>query len=281
MNENIQLTYGGTNCLLLRKGQSALLVDPHFTRPTFFSLLGKIAPSPDRIQAGLAQLGVRDLSGILLTHTHYDHALDAVETVRQTGAPFFGSPSAAQLAIGGGLAPDLFHEVLQGEAIEVGDFAVRFLPSQHIQFPAPLSRLASSADPIPRPLTPPTWFWEYRCGEVNAILVDRVLIFGSAAFINGAYRGWEVDTVVLGIGGLGLRPSSYLETLYRETVVASGARQVLISHWDNFFRPSQTDLRPLGRAAWTLAHLEALAKRYGQTISLLRYNQPVALATGS
>ena len=163
----------------------------------------------------------------------------------------------------------------------MGDFAVRFLPSQHIQFPAPLSRMASSADPIPQPLTPPAWFWEYRCGEVSAILVDRVLIFGSAAFISGAYWGWEVDTVVLGIGGLGLRPSSYLETLYRETVVASGARQVLISHWDNFFRPSQTDLRPLGRAAWTLTRLEALAKRYGQTITLLRYNQPVVLMTGS
>lgn len=278
MDKGIQLIYGGTNCLLFRQGESALLVDPHFTRPGFISLLGKIQPSSERIRDGLARLGVHDLSGVLLTHTHYDHALDAVETARQAGAPLFGSPSAGQLAAGSGLSPDLFHEVRQGDAIKVGDFSVRFLPSQHIHFPAPLNRLASTADPISKPLKPPAWFWQYRCGEVNAILIGRTLVFGSAAFAAGAYRGLEVDTVILSIGGLGLRPLSYLETLYRETVIASGARQVLISHWDNFFRPSQTDLRPLGRVRWTLAQLKDLAERYGQTISLLNYNHPVNLS---
>ncbi|MBG0771195.1 MAG: MBL fold metallo-hydrolase [Anaerolineaceae bacterium] len=277
MDKGVQLTYGGTNCLLFRKGESALLVDPHFTRPAFFSLLGEIRPSAERIRDGLAGLGAQDLAGVLLTHTHYDHALDAVETASQTGAPLFGSPSAGQLAAGAGLSPNLFHEVHHGDAIQVGDFSVRFLPSEHIRFPAPLSRLVSSADPIPQPLMPPAWFWQYRCGQVSAILVDRTLIFGSAAFVAGAYRGWEVETVVLGIGGLGLRPLSYLETLYRETVVASGARQVLISHWDNFFQPSQTDLRPLGRVNWTVNHLKALANRYGQTIFQLAYNHPVDL----
>lgn len=272
-----QLTYGGTNCLIFRKGNSTLLVDPHFSRPGFSRLFGKIAPSADRIRTGLSQLGVQALDGVLLTHTHYDHALDAVETARQTGAVLFGSPSAGQLAAGAGLAPHQFHRVRQGEMIPVGDFSVRFLPSQHIHFPAPLNRLASTADPISHPLTPPAWFWQYRCGAVSAILVDRTLVFGSAAFLRGAYQGWDVENVVLGIGGLGLRPESYLQTLYRETVVACGARHVLISHWDNFFRPSQTDLRPLGRARWTLAQLESLAERFGQKLSLLEYHRSVNL----
>ncbi len=132
--------------------------------------------------------------------------------------------------------------------------------------------------PISQPLIPPAWFWQYRCGEVSTILVDRTLIFGSAAFVSGAYQGLEVETVVLGIGGLGMRPKSYLEKLYQETVVASGARQVLISHWDNFFWPIRAELRPFGRAHWTLAHLKPLAERYGQSISVLKYNQPVNMA---
>ncbi|MBG0788365.1 MAG: MBL fold metallo-hydrolase [Anaerolineaceae bacterium] len=273
-----QLTYGGTNCLLFRKGESTLLVDPHFSRPPFLSLLGKIWPSTEKIGSGLARLDIQNLTGVLLTHTHYDHALDAVETARQTGASLFGSPSAAQLAAGAGLEPHFCHQIQQGDAMHVGDFTVRFLPSQHIRFPRPLSRLASNADPIPQPLKPSAWFWQYRCGEVSAILVDRTLIFGSAAFMRGAYQGLEVETVVMGIGGLGLRPQSYLEALYRETVVASGARQVLISHWDNFFRPVSADLRPLGRVQWTVEHLKSLAERYGQAISILKYNQPVNLA---
>ncbi|QRN82791.1 MBL fold metallo-hydrolase [Chloroflexota bacterium] len=277
MEISAQLTYGGTNCMLFRKGESNLLIDPHFTRPPFLSLLDKIKPSPEKIKAGLARLGIQSLAGVLLTHTHYDHALDAVETACQTGAPLFGSPSSAQLAAGAGLAPDLFHQIQQGESLQAGDFTVRFLPSQHIQFPRPLSRLASIAAPIPQPLRPPAWFWQYRCGEVSAILVDRTLVFGSAAFLSGAYQGLEVETVVLGIGGLGFRPRSYLEKLYQETVVASGARQVLISHWDNFFRPIRAGLHSLGRVGWTMEHLRPLAERYGQTISILKYNQPVDL----
>jgi len=274
-----QLIFGGTNCLLFCKADSALLVDPHFTRPAFLRLSGKIQPSPKRISEGLARLGVQGLTGVLLTHTHYDHALDAVETACQTGAVLLGSPSAAQLAAGAGLEAQFFHQVDQGDSLPVGDFSVRFLPSQHIHFPAPLNRLASSADPITKPLTPPAWFWQYRCGEVNAILVDRTLVFGSAAFLSGVYQGWDVDTVILGIGGLGLRPQSYLELLYEEVVVASGARKVLISHWDNFFKPSVSKLYPLGRAHWTIRHLTALAERHGQAISVLGYNQPVNLTT--
>ena len=277
--KDTQLIYGGTNCLLLRKGRSALLVDPHFTRPAFFRLLGKIQPSPERISAGLVRLSVQNLDGVLLTHTHYDHALDAVETARQTGALLVGSPSAAQLVAGAELEAQFCHPVRQGESVQVGDFSVHFLPSQHIQFPAPLHRLASSADPITKPLRPPAWFWQYRCGEVSAILVDRTLIFGSAAYLSGAYQGWDVDTVILGIGGPGLRPPGYLEMLFEEVVVASGARQVLISHWDNFFRPSVSELRPFGRVHWTMRHLTALAERHGQAISVLGYNQPVNLPT--
>lgn len=277
MEISTQLTYGGTNCLIFRKGESGLLVDPHFTRPAFLSLLGKIQPSAEKIRTGLARLDVQRLTGVLLTHTHYDHALDAVETARQTGATLFGSSSAAQLAAGAGLEPQFFHQIQQAEPLQVGDFTVCFLPSQHIQFPKPLSRLASSADPISQPLSPPAWFWQYRCGEVSAILVDRTLVFGSAAFVSGAYQGLEVEMVVLGIGGLGLRPQSYLETLYRETVVASGARRVLLSHWDNFFRPVSADLRPLGKVGWTMEHLKHLAERYGQTISVLKVNKPVNL----
>lgn len=279
VDRETQLSYGGTNCLIFRKGRSTLLVDPHFTRPALISLLGKIRTSKERIRTGLARLGVQSLAGVLLTHTHYDHALDAVETARQTGAALFGSPSAGQLTAGAGLDPRRFHMVRHGDARQIGDFSVRFLPGQHISFPAPLNRLADTKDPIPDPLRPPAWFWQYRCGEVSAILVDRTLIFGSAAFVSGAYKGWDVDTVVLGIGGLGLRPQSYLERLYREAVVASGARRVLVSHWDNFFWRSQTDLRPLGRVRWTLAQLEALAERYGQTLSLLEYNHSVNLIT--
>lgn len=280
MENSLQLTYYGTNCLFFRKGETSLLVDPHFTRPALLRLLAPIRPRPEKITAGLEALGVRRLDGVLLTHTHYDHALDAAETVRQTGATLYGSPSAAQLAAGSGLEEGAFRAIRPGETVQIGTFTVQAHPGRHIQFPAPLGGLMSDSDPIQTPLQPPAWFWQYRCGAVYALQVDRVLVLGSAGLVPGAYRGLDVDAVVLSIGGLGLRPASYLERLYQEVVIASGARQVWVSHWDNFFRPVSRPLRPLGRAGWTMAQLQALAGRHGQGLARLPFNHPIDLVTG-
>ncbi len=57
MEISTQLTYGGTNCILFRKGGSTLLIDPHFTRPAFLSLLGKIKPSPEKIRGRPGAVG--------------------------------------------------------------------------------------------------------------------------------------------------------------------------------------------------------------------------------
>ena len=277
MGNCLQLTYYGTNCLLFRKEETGLLLDPHFSRPALLRLLAPIRPQLKKIMAGLDALGARQLDCVLLTHTHYDHALDAVETARHTGATLYGSPSAALLAKGGGLDTNCFRVLQPGEMVQIGAFTVTAHPSQHIRFPEPLGWLMSGSDPITAPLQPPLWFWQFRAGAVYALQVGRALVFGSAGFVPGSYQGLNVDTVILSIGGLGLRPASYLERLYQEVVIASGARQVWISHWDNFFRPILPGLRPLGRAGRTVVQLEDLAGRYGQTLDWLPFNLPISL----
>ncbi len=138
MNGETSITFFGTNCLVFTKAGSALMVDPHFTRPNLLSLFGKIAPDPEKIAAGLIKAGVDSLAGVLLTHAHYDHALDAVETVRRTDAMLYGSASAGMLASGEGLEPGRMRVVMPGEAIQIDSFRVRFIPSRHVQFPVPL-----------------------------------------------------------------------------------------------------------------------------------------------
>lgn len=268
--ERINLVYQGTNTLILKKKASTLLIDPYFSRLGFTHFFRKVKPNPQRVAEGLRSADTEEICGVLLTHTHFDHALDAAEVIRQQGGVLLGSDSSANLAIGAGMTPEHYQKVRAGVPYLVEAFRIVFHPSKHIPFPLPMKWWLPEKGRIEEPLRTPSWFWDYRCGKVFAIQVDRLLVFGSAGYVPGAYDGLGIESVVFPIGGLEMKPFDYLRNLYSEIVLASGARRVLVSHWDNFFKPDNSDLRFLGLAKKTFHRLESLAERYGQTIDLLR-----------
>ena len=277
-HSDMKITYLGTNTLLFSKGDSALLVDPHFTRPSTLRLLGKIRPDPQAISIHLTRAGIHDLDGILLTHTHYDHALDAAEVLRQTGGALYGSESALNLALGTDLDETSLVQVTPRQGYPIGAFQVSFHPSAHVSFPVPLGWLMPKSGQITQPLRPPARFWHYQCGKTFAIQVEHILIFGSAGFVDGAYQNLEIETVVLGIGGLDMKPKTYLHQLYREAVLRPGANQVLLSHWDNFFHPLDGTPRPMCFARRSIDRVRELGARYGQTIQLLEIGKPLIIS---
>jgi L-ascorbate metabolism protein UlaG (beta-lactamase superfamily) len=273
----LHLIYCGTNTLVVKKGQSTLFIDPHFTRPSLWSLFGKIQPDPEKIKIGINGPRIGRLDGVLLTHAHYDHALDASEVVRQSGGIIYGSRSAVNLAKGAGLGEDQYQTVNPGEFINVGTFSVNFHPGRHIKLPTSLRWFLPEAGEITQPLSPPAWFWQYQCGEVYAIQVDHLLVFGSAGFTPGAYAGLDIKTVILAIGGLETKTRAYLEELYQETVLSTGAQQVLLSHWDNFFRYPHHGINPLGLADRTVDRLKGLGLQYGQSVRTLPYGEALMI----
>ncbi|MBU0513215.1 MAG: MBL fold metallo-hydrolase, partial [Proteobacteria bacterium] len=101
----VGLTWLGTNCLVLSDGSTRLMIDPNLTRPS--GMLGpglflkKIAPDLGLIDRWLARAGADRLDAVLLTHTHFDHALDAAAVAAKTGAMLLGSASAANVGRGG------------------------------------------------------------------------------------------------------------------------------------------------------------------------------------
>ena len=270
----MQLTYLGTNTLMFEKSNQTLVIDPHFSRPGLFQL-PRLCSEPGLVAQGLQRVGIRQLEAVLLTHTHYDHALDLPEVIRQTGATAYGSESARQILLGAGLPEGRYHPVAHGKAYQIGPFEVCFHPARHIHFPVPLRWLLPESGRITAPLQPPAPFWAYRCGEVYAIQLGRALIFGSAGFEPGAYAGLDLETVVLGIGGLETRPDAYLRQLYKEAVLATGTRQVWLSHWDNFFRPLARGMKHLAFSSRTVQRVKALGAKHGQTVAELPFSQPV------
>jgi len=61
--------------------------------------------------------------------------------------------------------------------------------------------------------------------------------------------GHKADVAYLGIGQLGLLDEDYIQAYWTHTVEVVGARRVVLTHWDDFFRSFDQPLRALPYAA--------------------------------
>src|SRR3981081_3649326 len=74
----LTVTWLGVSTLLIDDGTSAVMTDGFFSRPGLGRVgVGKISPSPARVDGCLARLGVTRLAAVVPVHTHFDHALDS------------------------------------------------------------------------------------------------------------------------------------------------------------------------------------------------------------
>lgn len=265
------VTFLGVSTVLLDDGETAVLTDGYFSRPSMGRvLLGRLAPDDARIDAALRRAGIDRLAVVAPVHTHFDHAMDSPAVVRRTGAVLAGGSSAANIGRGAGLPQDRILEVVPGEPQRFGEFTLTWLESEH----CPPDRYPGTID---APVVPPARAGAYRCGEAWSILVEHTsgrtaLVQGSAGFRTGALAGRRADVAYLGVGQLGVQDTDYLRTYWAETVEATGAREVVLLHWDDFFRPLSLPLRALPYAGddldVTMAVLGDLAQRQGVGLHL-------------
>jgi L-ascorbate metabolism protein UlaG (beta-lactamase superfamily) len=237
----LQLSWFGVSGILLRHGNDAVMVDPFFTRPEgLLPMLGnrRIAPDEQRVRDALGRAGIQRLDAVMVSHSHFDHALDAGLVARLTGAQLIGSESTANIGRGAGLPESLIHVVRSGETVHAGPFDIRFFRSHHAG--------ATGGRPkgdIRQPLIPPARYADYRQGGTWSIHIAHpagsMLHHGSAGFVPGALEGVHADAVGLGIALIDDLPA-YLE----EVVDRSQARHVYALHWDDFTRPLNQPLRP-------------------------------------
>jgi L-ascorbate metabolism protein UlaG (beta-lactamase superfamily) len=241
----LTVTWLGVATMLLDDGSSTLMTDGYFSRPGLAQVaLGKVSPSPARVDGCLARLQLTRLEAVIPVHTHFDHALDSALVADRTGAQLIGGESAANVGRGYGLAAERLVVATPGEPIRLGAYDVTLLKSHH----CPPDRFPGE---ITAPVVTPVRASAYRCGESWSTLVHhrpsdrRLLIQGSAGFVKGLLAGQRADVVYLGVGQLGLQDQPYVVDYWTETVRAVGARRVVLIHWDDFFRPLSKPLRAL------------------------------------
>jgi L-ascorbate metabolism protein UlaG (beta-lactamase superfamily) len=241
----MRVTFLGVSTLLFDDGETALLTDGFFSRPGLLrTLLGKIEPDRGRIEAALERAGIRSLAAVFAVHSHYDHAMDSPEVARRTGALLVGSESTANIGRGWGLAEERIRVVRPGEPMTFGAFRVTLLVSRHFPHGMAMGEIRA-------PLVPPARAFDYLAGESYSILIEhggrRLLVQGSAGYVEGALQGPRAKVVLLGVGALSTQDDEYRRAYWREVVTAVGARRVIPIHWDDFTLPLDEPLRPMPR----------------------------------
>jgi L-ascorbate metabolism protein UlaG (beta-lactamase superfamily) len=268
----LTITWAGVTTLLIDDGESAVMTDGFFSRPSLAEVgLRSLSPSAPRIDGSLARLGVHKLAAVMPVHTHFDHAMDTAVVAERTGAQVVGGTSARQVGLGHGLPDDRLVIATPGEPITLGTYDVTLIEGAHCppdRFPGVISE----------PVAPPARASAYKCGEAWSTLVHhrpsgrRLLIVGSAGFVPGALAAQRADVVYLGVGQLGVQSERYLVDYWTEVVRTVGARRVVLIHWDDFFRPLDKPLRALPYAGddldVTMRVLTRLAREDGVALHL-------------
>jgi L-ascorbate metabolism protein UlaG (beta-lactamase superfamily) len=222
-----RLTYEGVS----------IFVDPYVSRVPLTSVIFRRTTLPDEALIERYVRAPGPVAGVLIGHTHWDHAVDAPAIARRFGCPVYGSDSLARLM--------RLHwldgvEVEPRRPYELGPFVVRFIPSRHskllfgrkIPFDGPLT-----CDDL-HALRPDA----YKCGAVYGIRIDvagtSFYHQGSADLDDAALGDEPVDVFLAGVTGRQVTPH------YWERILPKLDPRVLVpTHYDDFFAPLGRSLK--------------------------------------
>jgi len=218
-----RLTYDGVS----------LFVDPYVSRAPLRALLLRRPAMPDEALIDRYASVAGPVAGVLVGHTHFDHAIDAPAIARRYGAKAYGSASLARLMRLHGLG-HLAVEVVAHRPYELGPFVVRFVPSRHSKL------LFGRKVPMDGELTCDHLHGlapgAYRCGAVWGVRIDVAGVSfyhqGSANLDDDALGREPVDVFLAGIAGRGVTPRYWERILPR-----LDPRLVVPTHYDDFFAP--------------------------------------------
>ena len=247
-------TFIGTATLLISDGETSIMTDGFFSRQDLFTVLFEdIAPNVPVITGAIKKANIINLAAVIPIHSHYDHAMDAPEVAKQTGAMLVGSLSTANIGRGWNLPEKQIKVAKSGESMQFGKFTVTLVRSKHTPMPKLLEELGGFGKENLEPLTPPVHYSKYLEGGSYSVHITHpqgsLLIHGSTNFNDNALADYPVDTLFLGIASLGKQPAEFRETYYQQTVGLTKAKRVIPIHWDDFWQPLGPPLQPIPKLA--------------------------------
>lgn len=257
----VTVTWLGVTTLLFDDGETQVLIDGFFSRPSLAdSVLGRpVSSDAARINYVLDEYRMGRLAAIIPVHSHYDHAMDIGAIANRSSASILGSETSAQIARGAGVLEDQIIVAEDGAKYEFGRFTVTMMVSTH----APIGWGGSVpfAGTVDEPLETPASISAWRVGESYTVVIAHphgtTIVQGSAGYSDHALDGVRADIVMLGVALLEGLGRDYAEGYWRALVTTTGAAHVFPIHFDDYTQPfGEVQLMPrildnfLNTATW-------------------------------
>ena len=229
----VEIEWLGVAGYRLTYERQTIYIDPYISRVPLSSVIQR---APALADPALHERWLRApgrVLGVLVGHTHFDHAIDVPEIARRHGCRAYGSSSLVNLMRVHGLSEQAV-EVEPDHRYELGPFTVTFVRSLHSKL------LMGFAVPYDGELTcehldglTPS---AYRCGQVWGIHIEvagtTFYHQGSANLIDEAITHSGVDVFLAGIAG-----RSFTRDYWERILPRLEPRTIVASHFDDFFRP--------------------------------------------
>jgi L-ascorbate metabolism protein UlaG (beta-lactamase superfamily) len=250
----IRVTFLGATTLLFDDGVTQMMIDGFVSRASFWKVATgrKIRTDATLVDEVIVGHKICRLKALFVSHSHYDHALDAAYFAKQTGAHLYGSPSTCKIGSGGDLTEDqmtCFRTKVREEFVidpsVVDGFVVTVLPSRHSP---PTLFNNDIGEVIEQPLHQPAPASAYKEGFSVDFLIRHgahtILVKPSANFVPREDGSIRANVLFLGTARLGKQRAAFRSEYYEHAVAAVAPTLVIPIHWDNFFAPLSDHLPP-------------------------------------
>jgi L-ascorbate metabolism protein UlaG (beta-lactamase superfamily) len=235
LSPGLEIEWLGTAGYRLTYQGQTLLIDPYLTRVPLRAVFQRrpALADPSLHERFLDRSTLGTVAGIVVGHTHFDHAIDVPVLTRSLATTAYGSESLRRLMSLYGLGQRTV-EAEPRRPYEIGPFTVRFFPSLHskllLGYKVPFDG-ALSCEHLDA-LSPAA----YKCGAVYGIHIEvggtTLYHQGSANLIDDEVPTGGVDIFLAGIAG-----RSFTDAYWRRILRPLQPAVVLANHFDDFFRP--------------------------------------------